>query len=130
MSTNQYNRRHFIRQTGICGLAVVATASGLTILTGCNAKQEAEEVAATPHNAINAAQAVADPCNDLSSLTKGEIETRNAYDYESRSADGTELCRTCEFWQPSGSGELCGTCTLMNGPIHPLGTCNSWEEKA
>lgn len=128
MLQKKYDRRQFMYRAGVCGLFGVATASGLTILGGCDAKEEAEKAAAQPHQAIQAARAIANPCEDLSALSSAAIATREEFDYESRSADGTELCRTCSYWRPSPRGDFCGTCTLMKGPIHPLGTCTSWEE--
>ncbi len=128
MSTTNFGRRRFIRQVGLCGLAGAATAGGLTVLSGCEGKEAAEKAAAQPHNAVKAAQEAADPCNDLSSLTQPELAVRETFEYEARSADGTDLCRTCEFWRPAADGGPCGTCTIVKGPVHPLGTCISWAE--
>ncbi len=134
MLKTKYSRRYFLRQAGRIGLAGIAAAGGLAALTGCNGKQEAEKSSseALPNqykSALDAAQEAAEPCNDTSSLSQAEIETREDLEYVSRSPDGTELCRDCAFWRPSPKGDLCGTCTLMEGPIHPLGTCITWEEK-
>lgn len=129
MLKKQYDRRQFFRQAGFYGLAGVATISGLVIQSGCGAEEEAEKLAAQPHNAISAARAVADPCNDLSTLTKDQLVTRETFKYETKASDATKLCQSCNFWQPSTKGEPCGTCTLVKGPIHPLGSCMSWVEK-
>ncbi len=131
----KYGRRRFLRQAGRYGLASLAAAGGLAILNGCNGKQEAEkpgseELSNQYKSALDAAQEAADPCNNTLSLSQDELATRENFEYESRSSDGTDLCRTCDFWRPSSKGDLCGTCTLMKGPIHPLGTCISWEEKS
>jgi len=136
----EYGRRQFVQRAGGYGLACIATVSGLAALSGCNGKQEAEpaktqspEAQDPPgqyKSAIDAAREAADPCNDTSSLGQDALATREAFEYESQSADATELCRTCEFWGPAPAGDLCGTCTIVKGPIHPLGTCISWEEKS
>jgi len=132
MLKRKYGRRQFMRRSGGYGLVFVAAASGLGFLNGCNGKQEAEpKVDAQPgqyKSALEAAQEAADPCNDTSSLTDSALATRETFEYESRSADGTDLCRTCDFWRPSPTAGLCGTCTIVKGPVHPLGTCISWEE--
>jgi len=125
---SRYSRRQFVSKAGKWGFACVAATSGLTVLGGCDAEKEAEQAAAKPSQAIEAARAVANPCTDLAALSAAEIATRNDYSYLDRSADGTELCRTCTYWRPSPRGDFCGACTLMKGPIHPLGTCDSWEE--
>ncbi|MDX2474699.1 MAG: hypothetical protein QNL91_13440 [Candidatus Krumholzibacteria bacterium] len=129
MSENKYDRRQFIQQAGGFGLAGIAAITGLMAQSGCGADKEVEKAAATPHNAIEAAKAVADPCNDLATLTKDELVTRTTFKYETQATDPTKLCNTCNFWQPSTKGELCGGCTLVKGPIHPLGSCMSWVEK-
>jgi len=127
MFFDQNSRRHFLKRMGLWSLAGVATATGLV---ACGGKEEAEELAAKPSRAISAAEEAANPCQNLSEMSEAEIETRDTFDYEDRSEDGTELCRTCSYWRPSQRGDFCGGCTLVKGPIHPLGTCSSWEEVA
>ena len=129
MSEIKYDRRQFMQQAGGFGLVGIAAVTGLMTQSGCGVEEEAEKMAAQPHNAISAARAVADPCNDLSTLTKDQQVTRDTFKYETKASDATKLCQSCNFWQPSTSGEPCGTCTLVKGPIHPLGSCMSWVEK-
>lgn len=123
------DRRTFILQSGVFGLAGFAALGSLATLAGCGSKEKTAEVAEKPHQAVQAAQEVADPCNDLSGLTPEELATRTTFKYEKRASDPTKICKTCNFWQPSPSGEMCGKCTLVKGPIHPLGGCMSWVEK-
>ena len=131
MLKSNFTRRQFICKATGYGLAGIATTSGLWVLAGCDdAKKEASKAAAQPNQAIQAAREVANPCTDLSALSATEIAIRDDFEYVSRSADGTELCRTCTYWRPSPRGDFCGSCTLMKGPIHPLGTCDSWEERS
>ncbi len=129
MLKSKCDRREFLHRVGGMGLAGFAAVTGLTAQSGCGADKEAEKVAAKPHNAIESAKAVADPCNDLSTLTKDQMVTRTTFKYENKASDATKLCETCNFWLPATKGELCGTCTLVKGPIHPLGSCMSWVEK-
>jgi hypothetical protein len=129
MSNDKIGRRAFLREIGQYSLAGLATIGGVAALAGCGGEKEAEKIGAQPHNAIQAAQEAADPCNDLSVLTKDELTTRTTFKYENRATDATKLCKTCNFWQPAPKGEFCGGCTLVKGPIHPLGSCMSWVEK-
>ena len=99
------------------------------LLSGCGGEKKAEQAGAQAHNAVKAARQAADPCNDLTTLTKDELTTRTTFKYETKATDATKLCETCNFWQPSAKEELCGACTLVKGPIHPLGSCISWVEK-
>lgn len=122
--SNKMNRREFVQRAGIFSLAGVAA----VVLPGCVGDQ-AEELAAKPHNAIQAAKEAADPCNDLSQLSPGERNTRTTFKYEQRAKDPTKLCITCNFWIPDPRESLCGTCTLVKGPVHPKGSCMSWVEK-
>ena len=121
---NKMNRREFVQRAGIFSLAGVAA----VVLPGCVGDQ-AEELAAKPHSAIQAAQEAADPCNDTSQLSPGELATRTTFKYEVRAKDPTKLCVTCNFWIPDPKEGLCGTCTLVKGPVHPKGSCMSWVEK-
>jgi hypothetical protein len=118
------NRRQFVKRAGVWGLAGVAA----VYLPGCG-KEEAEELAAKPHNTIQAAKEAADPCNDLSQLTPDEQVTRTTFKYQPVAKDPTKLCVTCNFWISDPKGGLCGACTLVKGPIHPKASCMSWAEK-
>ena len=118
------NRREFVQRAGLFGLAGVAVA----VLPGC-VGDKAEELGAKPHKAIEAAQEAANPCSDLSQLTPGELATRTTFKYEKVAKDPTKLCTTCTFWVPDPKGGLCGTCTLVKGPIHPKASCMSWAER-
>jgi len=129
MLKNKYDRRQFMQQVGGYGIAGIAAIAGLTALSGCGGEKEAEKVAAKPHNAISAAKEAADPCNDVSTLTRDELATRTTFKYEAKATDATKPCDTCNFWEPAAEGDLCGGCTLVKGPIHPLGSCMSWVEK-
>jgi len=129
MSVEKMDRRQFMQQAGTLGLVGVAVAGGMSVLSGCGGDKKAEAPAAAGHDAIKAAHEAADPCNDLSGLSKAEVATRTTFKYKSSSEDPTKVCNTCNFWQPSADGALCGTCTLVKGPINPLATCMSWVVK-
>jgi hypothetical protein len=126
MFRTDLGRRDFMRQMGLYGLAGLATVGAAAVIGGCGSKEKAEEVGSAPANAVKAAQEAADPCNDLTTLTDAELTTRATFKYVPRAADATKICRSCNFWQEPVAGEFCGSCTLVKGPIHPLGGCMSW----
>ena len=68
-------------------------------------------------------------CEDVSGLSKDDAELRSALEYQDRSPHGDKKnCSICAFYKAGGKNE-CGECTLVRGPIHPLGYCNSWAAK-
>lgn len=68
-------------------------------------------------------------CNDVSALDDQDAELRAALEYVDRSPhDTTKNCASCAFYV-AGKANECGQCTLVKGPIHPLGYCNSWAAK-
>jgi hypothetical protein len=69
-------------------------------------------------------------CEDVSGLSEDDAELRSALDYRELSPHGEQKsCASCAFYLASKKNE-CGQCTLVRGPIHPLGYCNSWAAKA
>jgi hypothetical protein len=55
---------------------------------------------------------------------------RNQLEYRDDSPYGEKKsCSSCAFYK-AGKKNECGQCTLVKGPIHPLGYCNSWSAKA
>lgn len=68
-------------------------------------------------------------CEDVSGLSEDAAELRAALEYQDRSPHGeTKKCSNCAFFK-AGKENECGRCTLLKGPIHPLGYCNSWAAK-
>ncbi|MEM9070933.1 MAG: high-potential iron-sulfur protein [Myxococcota bacterium] len=68
-------------------------------------------------------------CTDTSGLTPPEQATRSNLGYVDHSPHGTaKQCVNCNFYQPAAAN-ACGGCTLVKGPIHPEGYCNSWAAK-
>lgn len=129
------SRRQFLRETGTTFLAGWAVASGLVNLAGCGGGEE-EATAGKPDaangaakNAVDAAREAADPCSDVSGLTEAELATRTTFEYEKEASDPEKPCDTCNFWIPPEGDSPCGGCTLVKGPIHPLGSCMSWAAK-
>lgn len=68
-------------------------------------------------------------CEDVSGLSEEDAELRSALEYQDRSPHGEQKnCRGCAFYKAATENE-CGECTIVRGPIHPLGYCNSWATK-
>ena len=113
------HRRIFMKHAGLCGMGAAL------YLAGCGG--DSEPAAKDTAKAV-AARMNAETCTDLSELTSGQIKIRDTFGYVDRSDDADMICRTCEFWKAPAAGVLCGGCTLMAGPIHPEGFCDSYSE--
>ncbi len=118
---DKMNRRQFVRWAGYLGLTAA-------LFPGC-VPDQAQEMADKPRSAIDAAREAADPCNDLSQLAPDARATRTTFKYQPYAKDPTKLCVNCNFWIQDPQGGLCGTCTIVKGPIHPKAGCMSWAEK-
>jgi hypothetical protein len=69
-------------------------------------------------------------CDDVSGLSEADLELRSTLEYQDGSPHGEQKnCSSCAFYK-AGKKNQCGGCTLVRGPIHPLGYCNSWAAKA
>ena len=68
-------------------------------------------------------------CQDVTGLGEADLELRSALEYRDLSPHGEQKsCSSCAFYK-AGKKDACGQCTLVRGPIHPLGYCNSWAAK-
>ncbi|MCB9604433.1 MAG: high-potential iron-sulfur protein [Sandaracinus sp.] len=69
-------------------------------------------------------------CNDTSGVPPAAQQMRTTLAYVEHSPHGAQKnCTNCNFFQAAAAGQ-CGGCTLIQGPIHPEGYCNSWAAKA
>lgn len=64
-------------------------------------------------------------CTDTSGLTPAQIATRESQHYVDASPNPDQRCSNCNFFTAGQAGQ-CGTCTVIQGPIHPDGYCNLW----
>ncbi len=105
----QVSRRQWL-QTVATGTALAAGAvvTGGALLQGCGSKNK--ELA----------------CTDLAGLSSQDRTTREQLKYVDHSPDAAKVCEGCRFWQVAPEPNSCGACTLVKGPIHPKGHCNSW----
>ena len=49
--------------------------------------------------------------------------------YVEKSSDAAKYCLDCTQYRPGPEGQ-CGGCSLIEGPIHPHGTCAAFAKKA
>ena len=105
MKKNTLSRRTLLRNT--VHLAVIGSAP--VLLQAC---KKAELV-----------------CEEASGLSEKDAELREALEYLDTSPHAeAKNCANCAFYV-AGKRDECGRCTLVKGPIHPLGYCNSWAIK-
>jgi hypothetical protein len=116
------SRRGFLQRFIAVGAAALG---GSTLLSACGGGETTP--AATPAPAPAPAQ-TASACNDLSGLTDQEISVRSVLGYVEKTPDDAKTCTNCNFYSQA-EGAACGACTLIKGPIEPLGYCNSWVVK-
>jgi hypothetical protein len=133
MAEDMITRRRFLRDVAASAAAGWAVVAGVVTLTGCGGNgdggQTGKDEPGLAKSTIDAAREAADPCNDVSQLSATARQTRETFQYETRSSDPQKHCKACNFWQEPVEEGICGTCTLVKGPIHPLGSCISWVEK-
>ena len=119
---NTISRRHFLQRISLLGAVSIGAGSMLSACGG------GSENAGADSGETDAAASTDFSCTDTSGLTEQELATRENLGYVDESPNPEKLCSNCQFFQPAGENE-CGGCTLMKGPIHPDGYCNSWVAK-
>jgi hypothetical protein len=120
-------RKDFLQTLALMGVAVLG---GGSVISSCGQKEEEPQARRQPSRTTEkpqAAQAPSDPCSDVSGLTDTELVMRNeTLKYAVTSPDPAKVCDNCKFWTKPVTGEACGGCQLIKGPIHPKGYCTSW----
>jgi len=124
---NAISRRSFLQRMSLLGAVSIGTGSMLSACGGGSENADADG-GDMDGGETDAAASADFSCTDTSGLTEQELATRENLGYVDESPDPEKLCSNCQFYQPAGEGE-CGGCTLIKGPIHPDGYCNSWVAK-
>lgn len=136
------SRREFLKNTAFAGVTVVGTAW----MVACNNEQPApaepapaappppapEPVAAPPAPVGAGAPAAAGEgpnCTDVSALAEADKTMRTTLAYVDRSTIAEKSCKGCQLFIAAADAAGCGTCSVVKGPISPLGYCNSWVQK-
>ena len=106
MSNTKMGRRDATRRV----LTVLgAAALGSTGLVACGGDEETGELT----------------CTSTSGLGAAGVATRESQSYTDTASNPEEDCEGCRFYDAGQEGR-CGTCQVVQGPIHPNGTCNLW----
>ena len=110
-----YSRREFVTKPFLLGSVFL----GATIaLSKCKSKTNSENEEKKNVNA--------DPCEDLSGLSKNDIEARTKFAYVEKSPIPDKTCSNCKLHIPPKEGKECGACLLFKGPVYPSGYCTYW----
>jgi hypothetical protein len=124
---NSISRRSFLRRLSLLGAVSIGAGS---VLSACGGGSENADADGGDMD-TGETEPMADDsftCTDTSGLTEQELATRQNLGYVDESPNPEKLCSNCQFYQPAAEGQ-CGGCTLIKGPIHPDGYCNSWVAK-
>ncbi len=106
MDANQRARRRFLGRLGGLGLAL---GSGALLGRGALAQDAAPA-----------------GC-DTAGLTDQQKQTRQSLQYTDQSQKADQFCHNCQYFTPA-SGQGCGSCSVVPGPIHPQGWCMAWVQ--
>ena len=63
-------------------------------------------------------------CTDTSGLEPAQAALRGQKNYTDSSPNPEQTCSLCRFYQASNAATSCGTCRVVQGPIHPDGYCD------
>lgn len=69
-------------------------------------------------------------CNDTTGLPPADLQMRTTLGYVDASVQPGKQCGGCQLYKAAPADGQCGACTVVKGPIHPAGYCNSWMAKA
>ncbi len=116
------SRRRFLVRIG----TFAGGAVGLAVLQGCGAGG-----ASTEEIQAEAKRYAGDlDCSVAEGLWPAEAQTRVVNKYVDRSPEPREFCFRCTNYVAPVETNGCATCKTVKGPVHPLGWCESWTEKA
>lgn len=113
--SNSINRKQFLKQFGLVGVAAVGASTILSACGGGSEESAAGQAAAT---------APVDPCKDTAGLSEQDLAMRNNIGYIEKTEIPEQRCDNCQLYKQPENG--CGGCLLFNGPVTADGWCNSW----
>lgn len=64
-------------------------------------------------------------CGDVT-LTPAQTQMRTTLNYVDSGPDATKHCTACALYT---AGTPCGTCSVIQGPVAPAGTCTSFAPR-
>ncbi len=86
-------------------------------------------LAALPLAAALGCRTTPSSCEDLSGLSPDEVRAREALEYHDRSREPARTCSGCLQFVEAPGPFSCGSCRLVRGPIHPLGSCRAFAAR-
>lgn len=117
MKNESLNRKDFFKKVSLFGISAIGASTLLKACGGGSEEAPAEE-------------AFVDPCGDLTGLSDAEKQMRDSLGYIPQTEIPEQRCDNCMLWTVPQGDAFCGGCTIMAGPVHPAGWCNSWVAQA
>ena len=103
-------------------IKVIAGVAGAWTLDSCGPGKRPEQEHTDSHHVVTA-------CDDLSSVSKQDMETRRKLGYVKESPIPDNQCQNCNLYLPPKGGQACGGCMLFKGPVFPASYCTYWAPK-
>jgi hypothetical protein len=110
-----YGRREFIGKHFFLSSVFWGMAA---LLSGCDSKKGSQK------DQKNGTKT--DPCEDLSGVSKNDMEARIKLGYVKKSPLPDKNCSNCKLHIPPAPGKECGGCMLFKGPVYSSGYCIYW----
>ncbi|GAB3939146.1 high-potential iron-sulfur protein [Larkinella terrae] len=111
------SRRFFLKRFSSAGLFL---GSGSLIFTNCDSKPAKTAQTGEPK------KPVANPCEDYSEVSEGDLKKRKELGYVTKSPVPEKTCNSCNLWLPPAPGKECGGCMLFKGPVYANAHCTYW----
>lgn len=133
-----YSRRAFIVKNLSAGTALF---TGFWLLGSCQSARPAAQAPspapqvpqtaspqsqARPASPAAAPAVAAEPCDDLTGVSPGEVDKRKKLAYVNKSPIPDSRCGNCSLYVPPADGKACGGCMLFKGPVRAEGYCTYW----
>jgi len=118
-------RRIFLQRLVVVGVA------GQAVL-GCSDQNSSEPVVTTVDSlSAKPTKGGQDTfsCTDITDLTEAEVMTRTTFQYVDLSTESGRNCRNCALYVVPETGDGCGRCLTIRGPVHPEGYCTIWAAR-
>ncbi len=119
MKNKEYSRRKFIRKC--LGTGSTFLVGGALILSSCESKKSPQ--GNKKETSTNSS------CDDLSGVSKSEIEKRQKFAYVDKSPVPGNFCGNCSLYVPQTDNAACGGCMLFKGPVCSAGHCIQFVAK-
>lgn len=114
-------RKNFIKQFLIYTTAVTG---GAFLFNSCKS-DDAKPEKNTGTQGETQAKSMVQPqsCNDLTGLSKEEIEKRKSLGYTEHAPSPDMKCEVCKLYLPPADGVKCGSCSLFKGFVDAEASC-------